>query len=429
MAALSIEASAAVTVIVQPKNNASIDAIAAELGGTVLDAMPDGSAYLMSLPAIPTVIPKDVQAIATDSTLILPRFKGAAFRTATSSGTMPGYACQPAMQLVHAQPAGLVSTGRGVIIADIDAAIDTTHPALQGHLVAGYDFVTHGSTKNTATLEQSTASFLDQSTASFLDQSTASFLDQSTASFLDQSTASFLDQSTASFLDQSTASFLDQSTASFLDSSNPAHGHATMVAGILVALAPDALIMPLRAFDDTGAGSAFEIAKAIRYAVKNGAQVINLSLGLSADASEVRAAIDFAVKRGVVVVAAAGNNGSAALQYPAAYPGVIGVGATDRWDRIASFSNYGQSITVMAPGVDIVTAYPGGLYAVASGTSFSSPFVAAEAALILAEGPKVKAVASDIESTAVNIYNLNPSLAGELGYGRVDLLGGVTNPK
>src|SRR5207237_4620347 len=109
--------------------------------------------------------------------------------------------------------------------------------------------------------------------SSFLDQSTASFLDQSTASFLDQSTASFLDQSTASFLDQSTASFLDQSTASFLESGSAGHGHGTMVAGILAALAPDALIMPLRAFDDSGAGDAFQVAKAIGLAVRNGASV------------------------------------------------------------------------------------------------------------------------------------------------------------
>ena len=173
-----------------------------------------------------------------------------------------------------------------MIIADVDSAIDTSHPALRGHLTTGYDFIGNGNPKTR------TGSTLDQSSASFLDQSTASFLDQSTASFLDQSTASFLDQSTASFLDQSTASFLDQSTASFLDTTNAGHGHATMVAGIIAAISPNALIMPLRAFDDTGSGDAFQVAKAIRYAVLNGAQVINLSLGLSSDAKEVLAAID-----------------------------------------------------------------------------------------------------------------------------------------
>src|SRR5436309_3825060 len=205
IAALSIEAAAATVVIVKPKKNADIYSIAASLGGTVLDSMPDGSSYLLSLPSMPTSLPSGVDSIYQDTPLILPRFKGAAL-TAASSGATPWYAGQPAMKLVRVEQARAQSTGRGVIIADIDSAVDASHPALRGHLIAGHDFVEHGSPKTLtgATLDQSTASCLDQSTASFLDQSTASFLDQSTASFLDQSTASFLDHSTASFLDQST---------------------------------------------------------------------------------------------------------------------------------------------------------------------------------------------------------------------------------
>ena len=133
----------------------------------------------------------------------------------------PGwYTKQPAFQLIHRDAAMLLSTGSGAVIADINSLADYSHPALRGHLIAGYDFV--------------------------LGQPTNFSLNQSTASFLDQSTASFLDQSTASFLDQSTASFLDQSTASFLDTSNPAHGHGTLVAGILAGIAPGAMIMPIR---------------------------------------------------------------------------------------------------------------------------------------------------------------------------------------
>src|SRR5437867_13451264 len=102
---------------------------------------------------------------------------------------------------------------------------------------------------------------------------------------MDKSTASFMNQTTASILDQSSASFLDQSSASFLESGSAGHGHGTMVAGILAALAPDALTMPLRAFDDSGAGDAFQVAKAIRCAVRNGAHVVNVSLGLTSDAA------------------------------------------------------------------------------------------------------------------------------------------------
>jgi len=426
LVALGINAAAATNIIVQTTNGADINSIAASLGGTVLDSMP-GGAYLLSVSSMPAgPLPQGVESIETNSTLILPRFKGAALSISAGSGTLPPYANQPAMQLIGTAAAQTRSTGRGVIIADIDASVDVSHPALRGHLTTGYDFIGSGGprTRTGATLDQSTASFLDQSTASFLDQSTASFLDQSTASFLDQSTASFLDQSTASFLDQSTASFLDQSTASFLDSGAAGHGHATMVAGIIVAIAPDALIMPLRAFDDSGTGDAFQVAKAIRYAVRNGAHVINLSLGLSDQSKAVEAAIAFAEANHVIVVASAGNSDSAAPQYPAVLPGVLGVAATDLDDLKATFSNYGESVFVTAPGFNIITAYPGG-YAVASGTSFSAAFVSAEAALI--RSLTTNGIQDVIAGSSVNIDGLNTSYAGQLGSGRIDLYAAVTS--
>ena len=416
--ALSINAAAATNIIVQTTNGADINSIAASLGGTVLDSMP-GGAYLLSVSSMPTgPLPQGVQSIETNSSLILPRFKGAVLSTPGGSGTLPWYANQPAMKLIRTAEAQTRSTGRGVIIADIDAAVDVSHPALRGHLTTGYDFIGSGGPRTR------TGATLDQSTASFLDQSTASFLDQSTASFLDQSTASFLDQSTASFLDQSTASFLDQSTASFLDSSAAGHGHATMVAGILVAIAPDALIMPLRAFDDSGTGDAFQVAKAIRYAVRNGAHVINLSLGLSDQSKTVEAAIAFAEANNVIVVASAGNSDSAAPQYPAVLPGVLGVAATDLDDLKATFSNYGESVFVTAPGFNIITAYPGGS-AVASGTSFSTAFVSAEAALI--RSLTTNGIQDVIAGSSVNIDALNTSYAGQLGSGRIDLYAAVTS--
>src|SRR5204863_9121413 len=140
-----------------------------------------------------STLPSGVESMTTDTPMVLPRFSGAALSVAASSASLPWYASQPSFQLINAAAARAKATGRGIVIADIDSAIDPTHPALQGHLTAGRDFIgnTDPKTRTGATLQQSTASFLDQSTASFLDQSTASFLDQSTASFLDQSTASF----------------------------------------------------------------------------------------------------------------------------------------------------------------------------------------------------------------------------------------------
>ncbi len=411
-----VDSSAAVTVVVQTKKNADLKPILAALGVTaILDSISADDTYLFSIPFIPATLPPNVLSINQDGPMVLPRFRGIAISGGNSLAA-PWYTGQPAFQLIKASSARATSTGRGVIIADIDAAIDVSHPALRGHLTAGYDFVGNSNPK------ARTGATQDQSTSSFLDQSTSSFLDQSTSSFLDQSTSSFLDQSTSSFLDQSTSSFLDQSTSSFLDAGAPGHGHATMVAGIIAALAPDALIMPLRAFDDTGAGDAFQVAKAIRYAVRNGAQVINLSLGLSSDSADVRAAVDFASANNVVVVSSAGNSNSSQPQYPAALYGVIGVGATDLNDLKASFSNFGDSIFVMAPGVNIITAYPGG-YAIGSGTSFSSAIVAAEAALL--RSLTTTGVAQSVASGTVNINVLNPAYSGQLGYGRVNLLAAV----
>ncbi len=409
LAAFSMDASAAITVIVETSKNADINSIAASLGGTVLDSMPDDSKYLLSIPSMPSTLPSGVKSMTLDTPLVLPRFRGSALSATGSGGTLPWYANQPAFNLMSAASARAKSTGRGVIIADVNSQVDVSHPALQGHLTTGHDFIGNSGPKTR--------------TGATLEQSTASFLDQSTASFLDQSTASFLDQSTASFLEQSTASFLDQSTASFLESGSAGHGHGTMVAGILAALAPDALIMPLRAFDDSGAGDAFQVGKAIRYAVRNGAQVINLSLGFTSDAAEVSAAIDFAVAHNVVVIAAAGNSNSSEPQYPAAFPSVIGVGSTDLEDVKASFSNYGQSVFVAAPGVNIITAYPGG-YAVGSGTSFSSAIAAAEVALI--RSLATTGIYNTVAATAVNVDPFNSAYAGQLGYGRIDLLAAVS---
>ncbi|PYS14574.1 MAG: hypothetical protein DMG17_16490, partial [Acidobacteria bacterium] len=246
LVAISMDASAAITVIVETSKNADINSIAASLGGTVLDSMPDDSKYLLSLPSMPSTLPSGVKSMTLDTPLVLPRFRGSALSATGSGGTLPWYANQPAFNLMSAASARAKSTGRGVIIADVNSQVDVSHPALQGHLTTGHDFIGNSGPKTR----------------------TGATLEQSSASFLDQSTSSFLDQSTSSFLDQSTSSFLDQSTASFLESGSAGHGHGTMVAGILAALAPDALIMPLRAFDDSGAGDAFQVGKAIRYAVR-----------------------------------------------------------------------------------------------------------------------------------------------------------------
>jgi len=387
------------TVIVRVADGTNIKAIADAYEGKVLDTLDTGT-YLLELKLTTPKYPvSGVEWMESDLGVGPSKAKGAV--VSVGSRTAPNwYAEQPAFQLIRNNEALQLSRGSGIVVADINSLVDYSHPALRGHLTSGFDFV------------------LGKPSDFSLNQSTASFLDQSTASFLDQSTASFLDQSTASFLDQSTASFLDQSTASFLDASNPAHGHGTLVAGIIAAIAPDALIMPIRAFDDQGQSDQFTIAKAIYWAVDHGADVINMSFGTMEKSKVLKDAIEYAHKRGVTLVASAGNENMESEQYPASYDKVIAVAATNLWDMKASFSNYGKPVDVSAPGASIIAPYPSGYYAIVSGTSFASPIVAGEAALLrsLLQKENMK---DRIRKNVIKIDHRNPGW--KMGEGRIDL--------
>jgi subtilisin family serine protease len=386
-------------VIVTVADGANVNSIAAAYEGRVLDALP-GNTYLMDFKRLtPKTTVTGVVSIVSTSLVNGGRSKGGVI--SVRQGTTPDwYYGQPALTLIGITQARTKSTGKGVVIADIDAAVDYSHPSLRGHLIAGYDFV------------------LGRSSNYTLDQSSATFLDQSSASFLDQSSATFLDQSSATFLDQSSATFLDQSSATFLDATNPAHGHGTLVAGILIAVAPDAMIMPIRAFDDHGNTDDFTIAKSIRWAVDNGADIINMSFGTVSQSKVIHDAVDYADQHGVTMIGAAGNDGTNQPQYPAAFDKVVSVAATTLLDMKAPFSNFGGSIDVAAPGVSIIAPYPGGYFAVVSGTSFSAPLAAGEAALVKAFGPKINEK-DRVTGRAHNIGAVNPGVA--LGHGRIDL--------
>jgi subtilisin family serine protease len=387
-------------VIVELPANASANAVAAAAGGAVEQSIPGTNFYLINVPSAKAVVGV-ISAELNDGVTIQPASKMAILKTGASKAS-EWYSFQPAMKLVHADKAAAMATGRGVVVADINSMVDFGHPALIGHLTGGFDFVGSGGS------------------AASLNQSSASFLDQSSAGFLDQSSAGFLDQSTAAFLDQSSASFLDESSASFLDTSSPAHGHGTFCAGLIAAVAPDAMIMPLRVFDDNGNADAFTIARAIHYAVQNGANVINMSFGMTSEFKVVKEAVRFAIDHGVTVVASAGNADTSATQFPAGFNGVMGIAATDLNDKKATFSNFGKAIDVDAPGVNIISAYPGGYYAVESGTSFSAPFVAGEAALL--RSASTKNADKAVDKGAVDIDSQNPGYEHQLGSGRIDMV-------
>jgi Subtilase family len=400
-------AAAPIPVVVRVLPNANLPLIGNLLGGTLIDSIPEANTYLLKLPALPVLTPVlkllGVEWIEANRSLSLLPSASLRLLDVPWSSDKDWYKRQPALQLVRMQAAQDYSTGRGLLIADINSRVDFGHPALAGHLGAGYDFVANRPSA-VASLND------DQSTAGFLDD------DQSTAGFLDD------DQSTAGFLDGSGIRVLDRVSGLFNTGGSAAHG--TFCAGLLVAVAPDATLMPLRAFDDNGNTDLFTLAKAIRYARKNGAQVINMSFGTLTDAKVLREAIDYARAGNVVLVASAGNNNTSAPQYPAAYPGVIAVAATDLLDRKASFSNYGSKVFVDAPGTHIISAVPGGGYGIANGTSFSAPMVAGMATLI--RSIRFGDTATAIAQSTVGIDSRNPEYSGQLGFGRIDLLPAVS---
>ncbi|MEU5562747.1 type VII secretion-associated serine protease mycosin [Micromonospora musae] len=214
-------------------------------------------------------------------------------------------------------------------------------------------------------------------------------------------------------------------------------GHGTGVASIIAAasrpgvafrgLAPESRILPVRVSEqqvvegrESGRTvSAGEFAQAIRWAVDHGADVLNLSVVLYADNPAVRSAVGYALARDVVLVAAAGNLHEAGdpRPYPAAYDGVLGVGAIGADGTRAPFSQTGPYVDLVAPGSDVLMAAPGRGHHRAEGTSYAAPFVAATAALLREYRPGLSAaeVAERIVASA------DPAPGG--GYGA-----GVLNP-
>ncbi|MDP9695396.1 UNVERIFIED_ORG: thermitase [Arthrobacter globiformis] len=201
------------------------------------------------------------------------------------------------------------------------------------------------------------------------------------------------------------------------------YGHGTHVAGIIAAskdaegvsgVCPDCSILDGKVIDDSGSGSTSSIVNGINWAVENGAKVINMSLGQRVPSQALEDAVNNAWNNGVVIVAAAGNAGTQAPMYPAAYPNVIAVAATDNNDAKASFSTYGGWVDVAAPGVNVYSTFPkhpftigtqSGRemgYDIASGTSMASPMVAGVAALVWSTpaGTANTSVRATVESTA-----------------------------
>jgi type VII secretion-associated serine protease mycosin len=251
---------------------------------------------------------------------------------------------QWALETLQAESAWKISTGKDVTVAVIDDGVNADHIDLQGNVLAGHDFVDGGSAAPDAGDDHGTA------------------------------------------------------MASII----AAHGHGAEDG--VIGLAPEAKILPVRDFETGGPG----LPASIRYAVDNGASIINVSQCFSSSSAqrinEVTSAVKYAVSRDVLVIGGSGNDGSFEKCYPAASPGALGVGAVTRDGTIWQDSNFGSHVTLVAPGSRIVAAAgSGNAYRMGTGTSDAAAYVSGAAALLRAKFPDLTAgqIANRLVKTAV----------------------------
>lgn len=282
------------------------------------------------------------------------------------------------MQRVGAPRAWAISQGSAIRVAVIDSGIDFSHPEFAGRLLIGKNYVTPGSSPH------------------------------------------------------------DDS------------GHGTHVTGIIAAslnngqgvagLAPNVLIDPRKALNSSNAGTAANIAQAIRDAADEGARIINLSLTTSSPSTVLEAAVNYAVGKGILLVGAAGNTAPDSVQWPAAYAGVLAVAATDRADQRAYYSNQG-AVDLAAPGglsnqpIDqlIYSTWPtGGFpcgsivvagYCTAIGTSMSAAYVSGAAALVWGTRPDLTLV--QVRNLLLETARRTGAPSTDLGAGRLDVQAAV----
>lgn len=275
----------------------------------------------------------------------------------------PLYAAQWHLPRAGVPAAWQISSGAGVTVAVVDTGVEAGHPDLQGQVLPGYDFLN--------------------------------------------------------------------------DDADPSddNGHGTRMIGIVAAardnglgvsgVAPAARVLPVKSLDAQGYGPYSAVANGITWAVDQGADIVNLSLVGAAPSSILQAAVDYAVARDVIVVAASGNYGTDAPAYPAASSGAVAVAAITQNDGHPIFSNHGAWISVAAPGVDVVTATLGADYASSTGTSPAAAVASGVFALLRAANPQMDRLTAiaRVQSGAVNLGT--SGWDPYFGWGRVDAYGAL----
>ncbi len=358
-------------------------AVASDHGATLLETDGDGSLYAPASGVLPDTLAaqlaRDPRVVTSerDAWMDAPEARQRSFAFDDGGGTLQTYLEQPGTEAIHLAAAQRASQGEGVRVAILDTGADLAHPALAGRIAGGWDFVRNGPTPTDA------------------------------------------------------PDGIDSNGDGVVDG---AWGHGTHVAGIVALTAPRARLLIARVLDSDGRGDVLDVAAGIRWAVAQGARVINLSLGMLKDSDAIQNALDAAEEQGVLCVASAGNWGAASPQeFPAKSSHASAIAAVDAQDHPTPFTSYGSFVALCAPGAGIRSAYPGGGYRLWSGTSMSAPFVSGTAALLLAVHPSwtTEEVVDRMEASAAPLTgDLPPGLASNLGHGALDagaaLLGNLT---
>ncbi len=285
-------------------------------------------------------------------------------------------ATQNALTTIRVPAAHAVARGAGIMVAVVDTGVDATHPLLAPHVLLGAGF-----------------DFFDQDGDASEDRN---------------------------FADDDGDGLIDEQ-----------FGHGTFIASLVLAVAPHATIVPVRVLNDDGVGTASTIAAGIVWAADAGSHVINVSVALPDAADAVKHAIDYARNRGAVVIAAAGNDGRDDVIFPARFGDVLAVTASDNNGIVPIFANHGSKVSVVAPGVELIGAYPEAFSqrgtARWTGTSFSTPLVSGTAALIFSAFPGIDPdeVLDRVVDTAMSLDAQNPGLSGRLGTGLINAAAAV----
>jgi subtilisin family serine protease len=329
-------------VVVQLEEDASIHDINQTYGTvTIAELVPGRGIYLLQAPE-GTEVEALLDAMEDDPRLVYaePNLLAEAPEAIRSKDWAWGgedeepYGQQYALVSINLAGAHDLSTGEGITIAIVDTGVQLSHPALAAQITAVQaDFVDGDGIAN------------DE----------------------------------ANGLDDDGDRQVDEST-----------GHGTHVAGIALLVAPQAGIMPVRVLDSDGMGNVFAVAEGILFAIENGADVINLSLGTTQDSDLLEDVIEEAAEDGILVIAAAGNFGSRQETYPAADECALAITSIGPTGVRSKFANYGSWVDLAAPGESIYSSFPIDGYAWWSGTSMAAPFATGQAALLLGYDPALK---------------------------------------